>query len=83
MGCSLRPHAHFDGALAAAGVFDGDVNGDSTVDINDLTVVLSSYNSSHVLSAAGIAAPVPEPSMLALFAGGLVALLAYAWRKEK
>jgi hypothetical protein len=30
-----------------------------------------------------VAHPIPEPSALALLAGGLVGLLAYAWRKRK
>lgn len=29
------------------------------------------------------AAAVPEPSLLTLFASGLLGLLAYAWRKRK
>jgi hypothetical protein len=27
--------------------------------------------------------PIPEPGTLALLAGGLVGLIAYAWRKRK
>jgi probable HAF family extracellular repeat protein len=58
----------------------GDFNGDTKVDINDLTIVLANYN--QTFGATGIHA-VPEPSMLAMFAAGMVGLLAYAWRKHK
>jgi nicotinamidase-related amidase len=59
----------------------GDFNGDGRVDINDLTTVLTNYGQTYS-AAMGIKA-VPEPGTLALFAAGLVGLLAYAWRKRK
>ena len=59
----------------------GDFNNDGKVDINDLTIVLSNYGHSLGSSAAGMAA-VPEPSTLSLLAGGLIALLACAWRRS-
>jgi hypothetical protein len=53
----------------------GDFNGDGQVDINDLTIVLTNYNTTY--SAAGIQA-VPEPCTIALLIGVAVSLLAYA-----
>jgi hypothetical protein len=61
---------------------DGDFNNDGKVDINDLTIVLAHYNQTYASSAAGMAA-VPEPSTVLLAVGGLMGLLAYAWRKQK
>jgi probable HAF family extracellular repeat protein len=58
----------------------GEFTGDGTVNINDLTIVLAHYGQSIGSSAAGLNA-VPEPSMLAMFAAGLVGLLACAWRR--
>jgi probable HAF family extracellular repeat protein len=58
----------------------GEFTGSGAVDINDLTIVLANYGTSVGLSAAGVSA-VPEPGVIALFAAGLVSLLAYAWRK--
>jgi hypothetical protein len=60
---------------------DGDFNGDGSVNISDLSVVLTNYDHTYSSGAAGIKA-VPEPSMLVLAVGGIVALLAYAWRKR-
>ncbi len=59
----------------------GDFTGSGVVDINDLTIVLANYNQSYSASAGGLAA-VPEPSAVLPISGGLVALLAYAWRRR-
>ena len=58
--------------------WQGDFDGNGTVNGADLTTVLSNYNQHVSLGAA-----VPEPSTLLLAAAGLVGLLAYAWRKRK
>lgn len=42
-----------------------------------------SYNQHQYIDNISIVNPVPEPSTLALFASGLIGLLAYAWRKRK
>ena len=61
---------------------DGDPTG--TIDIIELTIVLSSYNTSYTYgsSAVGTAA-VPEPGALALLSASLVGVLACAWRRRK
>lgn len=41
------------------------------------------YNQHQYIDNISIVNPVPEPSTLALFASGLIGLLAYAWRKRK
>jgi hypothetical protein len=60
--------------------FDGDFNGDGTVNISDLSNVLTNYD--RTLQAAGLKA-VPEPGALALLAVGLVGLLARTRRKQR
>jgi probable HAF family extracellular repeat protein len=72
--------AHF--GRTGMGWAQGEFTGSGTVDINDLTVVLANFGESDDSSAGGIAA-VPEPGVIALFAAGLVSLLAYAWRKRR
>jgi hypothetical protein len=58
---------------------DGDFNGDGTVNISDLSNVLTNYDKT---AAAGASlAAVPEPSVLAMLAAGLLALLACARRR--
>jgi hypothetical protein len=57
---------------------EGDFNGDGKVDVNDLTIVLSNFGQT---SSASIKA-VPEPATIAMLAGGLIGLLAYAWRRR-
>ena len=59
----------------------GDANGDGTVDINDLTIVLAHYGQSIGASAAATAA-VPEPSCLALLGIATAGLLACARRRR-
>jgi hypothetical protein len=62
------------------GSMDGDPAG--TVDINDLTVVLSNYGATvGAPGGVGVSA-VPEPSAAALLAAALAGLAAYAWRKR-
>jgi hypothetical protein len=61
---------------------NGDFNGDGTVNISDLSNVLTNYDKSLGASAAGIKA-VPEAATLALLAAGLIGLLACGWRKRK
>ena len=53
----------------------GDFNSDGRVDVNDLTIVLSSFGQS-IGSSLGAAAAVPEPSALLLLGIGAVALAA-------
>ncbi len=65
------------GMAWSQGNMDSDPTG--TVDVNDLTIVLSNYG----WTASASVAAVPEPGVLALAAGGLVGLLAFAWRSRK
>ena len=58
----------------------GDFNGDAKVDINDLTIVLSNFGQTAGTAPIGA---VPEPGVLALLAAGLIAILAYTWRRRK
>ncbi|MCY2950485.1 MAG: PEP-CTERM sorting domain-containing protein, partial [Planctomycetota bacterium] len=76
----------------------GDFNYDGAVDSNDLAKVLANYlqgpivpgitavgldaQAIQMLTAAGFTV-VPEPGTLVLLAAGLVALLAYAWRRRR
>jgi hypothetical protein len=56
----------------------GEFAGDGTVDVNDLTIVLTNFGTS---SGAGIAA-VPEPSWVVLLTIGAMTLLALAKRRR-
>ena len=63
------------------GWINGDFNGDGTVDVNDLTIVLSNFGYG-VKSPAG-ASGVPEPSVLALLlAAAALAPLAFRRRRQ-
>ena len=59
----------------------GDFIGDGTVDVNDLTILLSNFGETAGSSAAGMAA-VAEPSTIALLLAGAACLLGYAWRRR-
>ena len=59
----------------------GDFNGDGTVDINDLTIVLAQLQRQRRIVRRRHWPPCPSRACLALLAAGLVGLLAYAWRK--
>ncbi len=92
---SLSGDANYDGTVdindltivlahygqTGMGWAQGEFTGDGTVDINDLTIVLAHYGQTAGASAGGISA-VPEPSTVLLVAAGLLALLAYGWRKR-
>jgi probable HAF family extracellular repeat protein len=58
----------------------GDFDGNGIVDISDLSKVLTNYDKT-MSATAGVHA-VPEPSALLLVVGGLIGLIAYAWRKR-
>jgi hypothetical protein len=77
----------------------GDFNYDGMVNVADLRVLLRNFDrasgvtvaignadpeAANLLCSAGFGfSPVPEPGTLAMLAGGLVGLLAYAWRRRK
>ena len=57
----------------------GEFTGSGTVNVDDLTIVLSNFGKTPGASPAGMAA-VPEPSAAALLAlAGLLAGAAHAW----
>jgi hypothetical protein len=58
---------------------DGDPTG--TVDVNDLTIVLTNFNTSYA-AASGIQA-VREPACLVLVGVGAACALAFAWRNRR
>ncbi len=60
----------------------GEFTGDGTVDVNDLTIVLANFGDTAGASSASLAA-VPEPGTLVLLIGGLLGMLACAWRKRR
>jgi hypothetical protein len=62
---------------------DGDFNGDNTVNISDLSNVLTNYDKSMGLGAAPGLKAVPEPATLVLLASSAIGLAAYAWRKRR
>ena len=59
----------------------GEFTGDGTVNVNDLTIVLSHFGQTLGLPAADAAA-VPEPACAVLLAIGAVTLLAFAKRRQ-
>ena len=66
----------------------GDFNYDGTVNASDLTAMINSFGQSAPVSSSIVKAGmgvsmVPEPGTLILFASGLLAALAYAWRKRR
>ena len=61
----------------------GDLIGDGTVDINDLTIVLTNYNTSvNTSPSVSFSGAVPEPGSLLLVALATAGLLAFARRYE-
>jgi thiol-disulfide isomerase/thioredoxin len=58
---------------------NGDFNNDGTVNVADLTALLNNYNKTSGLS---MAAPVPEPSSIAMLAGIALTAFLYGWRKR-
>jgi hypothetical protein len=70
----------WDGLRVASLLAPGDANGDGTVDINDLTIVLANFGTTYGASS-GINA-VPEPSSAAVLGIGAVCLLAITRRRH-
>jgi hypothetical protein len=68
------------GIAFAPGPKPGDFNGDNKIDINDLTIVLSNYNTTY--GSAGIKA-VPEPSCLVLLSVGAIGWVACVRRRKR
>ena len=72
----------FDNVVLTAVPVPGDANVDGAVNGTDLNTVLSNYNQSSGVSAAGVA--VPEPCTLATLAIGTIGVLAWTgWRRRK
>ena len=60
----------------------GDFNGDGKVDVNDLTILLSSFGETLGASSLSVAG-VPEPSSLILVGVGAVGLFGFVCRRRK
>ena len=77
----------FANAFSGTTWAQGDANYDGVVDGRDRDLLFANLGQPQlsVISPAAPAAPaaVPEPSTLALFAAGLLGLLACAWRKRR
>jgi autotransporter-associated beta strand protein len=61
----------------------GDANYDGVVNLDDYNIMKTNFGVSFPTGAPLAGAAVPEPGTLALLAGGLIGLLACAWRKRK
>jgi hypothetical protein len=70
--------SHFGQSAGAYGWTSGEFTGDGTVDINDLTILLTNFGPS-LTAPVGGASAVPEPAAMALLGIAMVGLLAYAW----
>ena len=62
---------------------DGDFNGDGSVDVADYTMLANHFGTDASAPGGAALAAVPEPSTLTLAALGIVALLAYGWRRRR
>ncbi len=70
-------------SLSYAGTLPSGYYFQQALGINDAGSIVGLMYNGTTTRAFALIAPVPEPSTLLLAAAGLVALMAYAWRKQK